>query len=83
MTLTVLRSIFKRKINHRYFILSFPALLHTTSMKIVQFFRLPTPLAHLRPKFFHPLDLGRPISNELLPPLQMKTNRLKENIIQE
>ena len=23
----------------------------------------PPPLVHLRPKFFHPLDLGRPISN--------------------
>ena len=34
------------------------------SMKIVQFSRPPTPLVQLRPKFFHLLDLGRPISNE-------------------
>ena len=39
-----------------------------TSMKIVQFSRPPTPLVQLRPKFFHPLDLGRPISNEPHPP---------------
>ena len=41
----------------------------------------PNPLDHLRAKFFHPLDLGRPISNES-PPLQLSTNQLKENIIQ-
>ena len=45
------------------------------------------PLVHLRPKFLHPLDLGRAISNEFPPPfpLQMITNQLKEfkeNIIQ-
>ena len=33
------------------------------------------------PKFFHPLDIGRPISNGS-PPLQMITNQFKENIIQ-
>ena len=33
-------------------------------MKIVQFSRPPTPLVHLRPNFFHPLDVARPISNE-------------------
>ena len=50
-----------------------------TSMEIVQFSRPPHPLVQLRPKFFHPLDLGRPISNE--PPLllQMITNQLKVN----
>ena len=54
---------------------------HMTSLKIVQYSRPPTPLVHLRPKLFHPLDLGRPISDE--PPLpQMTTNQLKENIIQ-
>ena len=37
---------------------------HMTSMKIVQFSRPPTSLVHQRPKFFHPLDLGRSISNE-------------------
>ena len=35
---------------------------HMTSMKILQLSRPPTPLVHHRPKFFHPLDLGRPIS---------------------
>ena len=35
-----------------------------TSMKIGQFLRPPIPLLHLSAKFFHPLDLGRPISNE-------------------
>ena len=54
-----------------------------TSMKIVQFSRPPTPFVHLRPKFFHLLDLGRSISNEppSLPPLQTISNQLKENII--
>ena len=28
-------------------------------------FKIPISLVHLRPKFFHPLDLGRPILNEL------------------
>ena len=51
-----------------------------TSMKIVQFSRSPTPLVHLHPKFFHPLDFGRPIQR--IPPLQMITIQLKENIIQ-
>ena len=51
-----------------------------TSMKIVQFSRPSTPLVHLRPKFFHPLDLRRPISNK--PPLQILTNQLTENTIQ-
>ena len=41
---------------------------HMTSMKIVQFSRSPTPFVHLRPKFFHSLDLGRTISNEPPPP---------------
>ena len=35
-----------------------------TSLKTVQFSRPPTPLVQLRPKFFHPLDLGPHISNE-------------------
>ena len=37
---------------------------HMASMKIVGFSRLPTPLVHLRPNFFHLFDLGRPISSE-------------------
>ena len=53
---------------------------HMTSMKIVQFSNPPTTFAHLRPTVFHPLDLGRPISNEIPLPIpndQMKTNQLK------
>ena len=41
---------------------------HMMSMKIVQD---PQTLVSLRPKFFHPLDLGRPVLNETLPPLPM------------
>ena len=52
-----------------------------TSMKIVQFSTPPPPpLARLRPKFFHALDFGRPISDNA--PIQMIANQLKENIIQ-
>ena len=51
-----------------------------TSMKIVRLSRPFTP--HLRPKYFLPLDLGSPISNEPAPPLQMITNQLKENMTQ-
>ena len=35
-----------------------------TSIKIVKFLTPPTPLVGLHPNFFHPLDLGHPISNE-------------------
>ena len=38
---------------------------HGKSMKIVQLSRPPTPLVHLRPKFVHPVNLERPISNKL------------------
>ena len=55
---------------------------HMTTMKILQFSRASTPLVHLCAKFFHPLDLARPISNEPPTPLQMITNQLNENIIQ-
>ena len=54
---------------------------HMTAMKIVQFSRPSTPLVHLHPKFFHPLDLQSPILNET-PPLQMINNQLQKNIIQ-
>ena len=37
---------------------------HATSKKRVQFSRFSTPLVQLCPTFFHPLDLGRPISND-------------------
>ena len=58
---------------------------HKTSKKIVQFSRPPPPhpppLVQIRPKFFHPLDLARLLSNEpLLATLQI-TNQLKENMI--
>ena len=53
-----------------------------TSMKNVQFSRPLTPLVNLRPKFFHPLELGRLVSNDP-PPLQiilcMWTNEIKTN----
>ena len=55
---------------------------YMTSMKTVQFSWPPTCLVQLRPKFFHPLDFARPISNEPSPPLQMIINQLNENIIQ-
>ena len=42
--------------------------------------KTPTPLVHLRPKFFHPLDLGRPISNEL--PYPNDKQSIKRNIIE-
>ena len=45
------------------------------SMKIVQFSRPPTPLLQLRPKFFHRLDLGRPISNERTSPPSANDNQ--------
>ena len=32
------------------------------SMKIIQFSRSPTPLVHLSPKLYHPLQHGRPVS---------------------
>ena len=34
--------------------------------------KTPTPSVHLRPNFFHNLDLGRPVLNEPSPPLQQK-----------
>ena len=59
---------------------------HATSKKRVQFSRFSTPLVQLCPTFFHPLDLGRPISNDPPSPppspLQMTTNQLKEDITQ-
>ena len=45
---------------------------HMTFLKIFRFSRHPPPV-HLRPKFFHPLDLGRPISNE--PPPSPRDNQ--------
>ena len=46
---------------------------HMTSMKIAKFSRPPTPLVYLCPEFFHPLNLGRPISNE--PPPSSNDNQ--------
>ena len=58
---------------------------HMTSMKIIQFSRPPTPLVQLRPKSFHPLDLGCPISNEPPPPhlcIPLRGNiRLRRNSV--
>ena len=51
-----------------------------TSMKIVQFSRPPTPLVQPRLKFFHPIDLGRPISNvPLLSPNDNQSIKMKKN----
>ena len=52
---------------------------HVTSTKVVLFSRSLTPLVHLCPKLFHPVDLACSISNEL-PTLWMITNQLKKNI---
>ena len=54
---------------------------HMMSMKIVQFSRASISLVHLCPVSFHPLDLGRLISDTPIP-LAMITNQSKENIIQ-
>ena len=53
-----------------------------TSMKVIQFVRLPTPLFINFQTSSTPIDLGRAISNEPPPALVMITNQLKENIIQ-
>ena len=50
-----------------------------TSMKIVEFSKPPTPLDHLRPKFFHPLELGRSISNEPPSPNNNQSIKRKHN----
>ena len=47
---------------------------HMASMRIVQFSRSPTLFVQLRPMFFHPLDLGRPIPNEPPLPLSLSSN---------
>ena len=44
-----------------------------TSTKIVEFSRPPIPLVYLCPKFFHPLDFGRPIPNK---PPSLNDNQL-------
>ena len=56
---------------------------HMTSMKTAQFSRPVTPLVQLRPKFFHPLYLGRPILNKP-PPISLPNDNqsIKKNIIQ-
>ena len=48
-------------------------------MKIVQFSRPPTPLVHMCPKFFYPLNLERPISSEALPPSPNDNQSIKRN----
>ena len=50
-------------VQKRYLGISITDDTHMTSMKIIQFLRSLNPLVHLRRKFFHPLDLGRPIPN--------------------
>ena len=46
-----------------------------TSIKFVQFSRPHNPLAYVCLKFFHLLDLGRPISNEPPPSLSPNDNQ--------
>ena len=48
-------------------------------MKIFQISRPPPPPVHLRPKLFHPLDLGRPISNETPLPNDNQSVKRKHN----
>ena len=57
---------------------------HMTSMIIVKFSRPPTSLVYLHSKFFHPLDLRCPISNNLpnQPPPHPRSPFLLKNIIQ-
>ena len=52
-----------------------------STIKIVQFSRPPPPtsLVHLRPKFFHPLDLGHPNSNEPPSPNDNQPIKRKHN----
>ena len=50
--------------------------------QLFSFLDYPSRLVHLRPKFFHALDLGRPISNKPPSRLQMIINQLKANIVQ-
>ena len=50
-----------------------------TFMKIVQFLRPSTPLVHLRPNLFYPLDLGCPISNESPSPNDEESIKVKHN----
>ena len=52
---------------------------HLTSMKIIQFSRPLTPIVRLRPKFFHALDLGRPVSNEPASPNDNQSIKRKPN----
>ena len=49
-------------------------------MKIVQFSRPPTLLVHLRLKFFHPLNFGRPISNKPTSPNDNKSVKRKDDL---
>ena len=50
------------------------------SMKIVQFSRPPTSLVQLRPKFFHLLDFGRPISKEFPSPNHKQSINRQHNL---
>ena len=49
------------------------------SMKLIQFSRPLTPPVHLHPKFFHPLDVGRPISNDSPSPNDNQSIERKHN----
>ena len=58
-----------------------------TSMECVQFSGPSISFVYVPPPFSHTPDLGRPISNDPLPPSsrppnQLNENQVKENIIQ-
>ena len=48
-------------------------------MKLIQFSRPLTPPVHLYPKFSHPLDVGRPISNDSPSPNVNQSTERKHN----
>ena len=62
-------------------------MMHICVRENCSIFNTPTHLVHLRPKFFHPLDLVLPISNEPLLSLSLSlspndSQSIKKNIMQ-
>ena len=54
-------------------------MMHIERPRKVSNFQDPSPPVHLRPKFFRPLDLGRPISNKPLPNDTVHLNKQNQN----
>ena len=54
-------------------------MMHIERTRKVSNFQDPSPPVHLRPKFFRPLDLGRPISNKPLPNDTVHLNKQNQN----